>query len=468
MDVSSLMQQPEGKTVEFKQDASSLKPILKTIVAFSNTAGGILVIGRKDDGEIMGITDPLLQEERLSSTIAENIVPLILPDIDFITIKKKTLIIIQVSRVYGPCYLKQAGPIDGVFVRLGSTNRVAGPELIEELQRQRSQKSFDMLPCHGTAFKDFDQPLLKSIASKCPYALTQPKLKTLNLLIEEQDKFVPSNAGIILFGKNEVRNRFFPDARVSCGRFRGRNKAQFLDRLDIQGGISGCIDEVLHFIERNTRLAAEIKSIRRRDIPEYSAVALREALLNALLHADYSLKGTRITVAIFDNRLEIRNPGMLPLGMTIEDLKSGVSRIRNHVIARVFSEVGWIEGWGGGYQRIAEACLEGGYPIPEWREVSFTTEVIFYPHPATQEERRNLHKPTKKGSDLSKRQIIILSIVQQREKTFFKEIMEQMPSPPSERTVRNDLTALRKKNLIASEGHGRGAFWYPRSKRNQV
>ena len=104
--------------------------------------------------------------------------------------------------------------------------------------------------------------------------------------------------------------------------------------------------------------------MRRQDIPEYPQVALREVLVNAVAHADYSLTGMRIRVAIYADRMEIESPGMLPSGMTLDDLKAGVSRIRNRVIARVLRELELFEEWGTGYHRIMEDCRAGGYPVP--------------------------------------------------------------------------------------------------------
>ncbi len=143
----------------------------------------------------------------------------------------------------------------------------------------------------------------------------------------------------------------------------------FLDRLDIEGTVLDALEEAPKFIRRNTRLAARIVTMRRQDIPEYPEIALREVLVNAVAHADYSLTGMRIRVAIYANRLEVENPGMLPFGMTLDDLKAGVSRIRNRVIVRVLRELGLVEEWGTGYRRVMQACEEGGYPPPVWQEL---------------------------------------------------------------------------------------------------
>ena len=105
-------------------------------------------------------------------------------------------------------------------------------------------------------------------------------------------------------------------------------------------------------------------------------VALREAIINAIVHANYSEKGAPIRVAIFDDRIEVENPGILPFGLTIDDIRKGVSRLRNRVIGRVFHELGLIEQWGSGIQRLTAACEDAGLPIPVLEEIGTHFRVI--------------------------------------------------------------------------------------------
>ncbi|MFN7096364.1 MAG: RNA-binding domain-containing protein [Gammaproteobacteria bacterium] len=380
MNISCLLKSPEGKTLEFKRDLSSVKPILKTLVAFANTAGGVLVLGVDDDKKIIGIEDPLLSEEKLTSLIADHISPTLLPTIKIAAVNNKSLLLIEVQHVAnaGPFYLKQEGREKGVMVRLGSSSQVATLEMIQELQRIRQAHSFDAAPCPQASYEDLDQTLLKQLFESAGQPLSKAKLKTLKILVPYGKQDVPSNAGVILFAKCEVREQLFPMAYVSCARFAGTEKVDFIDQLDI-GRVIEAVSTVPAFIRRNTRMGAVIKEIKRKDIPEYPSLAIREGLLNALMHADYSYSGMRIFVSIFDDRLEIRSPGCLPPGMTIDSLKEGISIPRNLVIARIFKMFNWVEQFGTGYFRIKQACEKGNYPIPEWREVGPYTDIIFKP-----------------------------------------------------------------------------------------
>lgn len=449
MDIEKLLKQPESKTLEFKRDLSSLDHILKTIVAFANTAGGILIIGKAQDGTVTGLKDILKAEEALANAISDSIRPPILPEIEIITIDKKELLVVQVSHWKAPFYLIKEGKIKGVYIRLGSTSRSASPELLAELQRSVLNLYYDqqVIPELSKDALQFDNP---------EKALSIEKLRSMGVLVATANGLSPSIGGLILFGKADIRQQFLPDARVSCARFLGTDKTNILDRYEVEGTIVDAVDEVIKFIRRNTRLTAEIKEIRRKDIPEYSPEAVREALINALAHTDYSLTGSRIQIAIFDDRLEIQNPGMLPFGFTLEDLKAGVSRIRNRVIVRVFHKLHFMEEWGSGYKRIIEACRTGGYPEPKWEELGMMMRVTFYPHTRTtlmvQESKIEYNL-------LNDRETSILRLFDKRKTMHFHEIFERLTPRVSERTLRYQLAALKKKGLLISLGKGRATVW---------
>lgn len=266
-------------------------------------------------------------------------------------------------------------------MRLGSTNRRASGELLSEMSRYFAGLTFDQTPLPDVTVHGLDMSRIKKAFSSVGRTVDKRKLETLDVLVRHTGKQVVSNGGLILFGRSEVRKNYFPDARVSCARFQGTDRTNFVDRLDIEGSVFDAIDEVPRFIRRNTRMAARIGTMRREDIPEYPEVAIREILVNAIAHADYSLTGMHIFVAIYSDKMEVQNPGMLPFGMTMDDFRSGVSKIRNRVIARVFRELGLMEEWGSGYRRVIESCRSGGYMIPDWQELGSAFRVIFYPHP---------------------------------------------------------------------------------------
>jgi ATP-dependent DNA helicase RecG len=180
-----------------------------------------------------------------------------------------------------------------------------------------------------------------------------------------------------LFGKQ--RDKLFPDPLIRLIRFEGSTKTTAIDHLDIKSALPIAIDESLAFIRRNTSMKAVIRSPRREDIPQYPTAVVREAVINAILHADYSTMRSCIQIAIFDDRMEITNPGPLPLGLSLETALSGVSQLRNRVLGRVFRELGLIEQWGSGLSRMQKICAQQGNDLPRFEELDLFFRVTLYP-----------------------------------------------------------------------------------------
>jgi len=374
---SQLITMPEGKTLEFKRDLSSPKNMLKTLVAFANTAGGRLLIGIADDSkEVLGVEDPLDEEERLCSLIADSIEPRLVPNVEMISFEDKTLLGAEVypsgSR---PHWLRKEGPDEGVYVRLGSTNRKADRELIAELKRGVEGKSFDeqALPDRTVDDLDFDA------ATACferHRKLVKNDLESLRLVARHQGHLVPTVGGMLLFGKD--REMVFPDAWIQCGRFIGKDKADIFDHIDIHEHLPVAVERVMEFLKKHAMRGADFSELRRKDIWSIPLTILREAVVNAIVHADYSQRGAPVRIAFFDDRIEIENPGILLPGLTVEDMLQGVSRIRNHVIARVFRELDMIEQWGSGVPRMFEEAEALGLPQPAIIEIGMRVRFIVY------------------------------------------------------------------------------------------
>lgn len=460
MDIEFLLTQPESKTLEFKRDLSSLKPILKTIVAFANTAGGTLIIGHSPEEDAPGIKDIFQAEERLANAIADSIKPSFFPEIEIKTVKGKNVIIVRVYHQSTPHYIKSEGTIEGIYLRFGSTTRKAGPEMVNDLLRAKSNLSFDQIPCGDLDKTALDVDRVKDFFKQVKKGKNNDStLEMLGILISEGELLRLSNGGLILFGKDQYRGRYFPDARISCARFKGLDKSHFLDRQDIEGTLLEALEPTLKFISRNTRLEGVIRSLQREDIPEYPEIPLREALVNAIAHANYAIPG-RILVAIYDDRLEIQNAGMLPYGFTLENFKSGISHVRNKVIARICRELHLIEEWGSGYRRIKNYCNEHGYPIPEWEEFGTAMRVIFRPHPGTTSKAQAGKALEEMPLGLSVRQQEIVEILSKEEALKMREILNRLASPPAERTLKDDLKFLRDNQVIDYKGKSTKTVWF--------
>jgi predicted HTH transcriptional regulator len=369
LDLVEILKRPEGKTLEFKRDLSSPDGALKSIVAFANTAGGTLLVGVEDRSRhVRGVPDPLDLEERLASLVSDRISPRIVPEIEILPWRRAQVLALQVHpSASRPHHLTREGPTGGVYVRVGSTNRRADAELIEELRRFARGEGFDEQPMPG-----LDSEALDFRAASESFAafrkLARRDLETLRLLTDHQGRKIPTVGGMILFGKD--RERHFPDAWIQAGRFQGSDRSRIVDRVEIRSLPVRAIEEAIAFVQKHTLHGAEIGAVRRKERWNLPPVAVREAIVNGVVHTDYAQRGAPIRLSIFDDRLEVENPGLLPFGLTVEDLPRGVSKLRNRVIGRVFHALGLIEQWGSGIQRMTAACRDAGLAAPAFEELA--------------------------------------------------------------------------------------------------
>jgi ATP-dependent DNA helicase RecG len=375
--IEELLQQEEGKTLEFKENSKSLDRIIHTIIAFANTAGGKVLIGVKDKTkEIVGLSDPIAEEMRLANAIADSIEPLFNPDIHVVSWRNKEFLLIQVPHSVGPYYAKAKGLKRGTYIRLGSTNRLADAAILAELERLGENECFDEMPTIGCSIQDLDIDAIKACFKKVGKKFEEPTAFSLHLYLKKQSKLIPSKGAILLFGKN--RKEIFPQATIRCVRFTGTTKDVVLDHQDIDDYLPLALDKITSFVQRNTSLRAEIGPSIRKNIAEYPPVVVKEAITNALIHTDYSAAGSQIQVAIFDDRIEITNPGALPFGLNLEDALQGVSQLRNRVIGRCFRELELIELWGSGLKRMISQCKKSGITIPQFEELGHFFRVTLF------------------------------------------------------------------------------------------
>ncbi|MGO2357205.1 ATP-binding protein [Mesonia sp.] len=364
MKIVEQIQVGESKTLELKEQLPKNIAIAKAVLAFSNTAGGKLIIGVNDKRKIVGIDDSRLFEmqDKIASIISDHCSPSIMPEIYSVNIEGKLMLVIEVARGnLKPYFLKKQGKTEGTYIRIGATNRLADLESIDELERQRRHISFDEEICHEIRYEDLDVSALIGRFEKQGKPLNAEKLHNLKLVKTENNIRYPTNALMILLGK-------FSHCAVKCARFKGTTMDVFIDKKEYTGDLFSVLENTQHFILNHINLGAKINGLYREEAYEIPEVAIREALVNAVIHRDYVNRGRDIKVGVYDDIVNIVSPGSLPSNITIEDVFNGRSESRNRVIANVFKELGLIEQWGSGINRIINSCKEYGLPTPKIEE----------------------------------------------------------------------------------------------------
>ena len=377
MNVEDLIQGHEGPRLEFKENINSAEAIINTIIAFANGAGGKLVIGVNDKTRyIIGVADPHKSSEALSNKIYDIIEPRVLPNIEVIPYRNTYLLVIEVyPSVLRPHFKRKEGKEKSTYLRLGSTTRLADETLLKAIERSTVTKYFDEELCYAANCEEIDFTAASQLL-KHKLKLTNADLVSLGVISKHGDELIPTVGGILLFGKNRLN--YFPDAYIQVGVFNGNSKDKILNSQKITSFLPNTVEEALEFLRKNIRVGIAIEEIRHQEVWEIPKIALREALVNAIVHSDYSLAGAPIRIAIFNDRIEIENTALLLWGLSFEDLKAGISKLRNPVIARVFHEIGLIEQWGSGITRMINVCQDAGLAPPIFEAIGPRIRVTFY------------------------------------------------------------------------------------------
>lgn len=359
MKILEILKQSEDKSLEFKKEIpKNRENLLKTVVAFANGSGGHIYVGVNDDRTVTGIKDePLDLEEKLSSIIYDSISPI--PNAFFQTaaFEDKTIFIIRIlPGANKPYYLKKLGPEGGIFVRVGLTNRKADSQVAAELRRQARNISLDQEIDPSFDSDILDRRLLEKFI-ELRGLKTKPSLDYF-VKIKAAQRYDhtchPTIGGILLFCSTLPDEYSYARFRVS--RFKAENRADLINSTTINDGLLAMPEKIMDFVRLYMEKRVEISALQRKEDYDIPLPAIREGILNAICHRDYSLTGADNKLDIFSDRIEITSPGTLPLGITLQDLGEGISEVRNRLIVKIFREAGYVEQLGTGIMRIKEAC----------------------------------------------------------------------------------------------------------------
>jgi ATP-dependent DNA helicase RecG len=357
------------ENIEFKEKWTD--DSLKKICAFANTYGGELIIGVSDKGKIVGVKDTEKLIRDLPNKIRDKLK--ITPSISVEEKEGRKILHIKIFPSSIPV------SYEGKFyVRSGSTTQELKDTELAYFLLEKMGKTWDSLSS-GFDISDIDFSTIEMFKNLAKNRI--PSIKEfdsvekifLNLKLFDENKKI-TNAGILLFGK-EPQKRFI-SATVRVGRF--KNSTHIVDTVVIEGNLFKQVEEVMNAIKKHLNVRFEIKGVARQDVWDYPLGALREAVINALIHRDY-LSTAEIQIKIYDDRIWIWNPGKLPPQIKLEELKKEHSSYpRNPLIANAFYLAGFIERGGSGTKRIVQLCMEQGLPEPEYKEEFGGFSVYFY------------------------------------------------------------------------------------------
>jgi ATP-dependent DNA helicase RecG len=355
-ELEKLIEAGESGTVEFK--TSFGVACIQTLAAFANTKGGTVLVGLNDEGVAVGVETSREMLQNWVNEIKQTTSPSIIPDVQTMTLDGKTVVFLQVDEFP----VKPVACRDRYFRRVANSNHRLSLTEIANMHLQSLQLSWDSYPAPKASLASLDdrktEDFIDRIRSGGRFSMSGENMAVLNKLGYITDS-IPSHAAVLLFGKDA------PPYSLHLGRF--KTASTIIDDRMIRGTLFEVVDAAMKFIMSHIKVAFEIgDEIQRREIPEYPLPALRELLLNAVVHRDYT-SPTDIQIKIFDDHITFFNPGKLYGGLTIEKLAtdSYQSSTRNKLIAEAFYLTHDIEKYGSGFVRIREEIA--AYPTMQFQ-----------------------------------------------------------------------------------------------------
>lgn len=375
-ELAELIRNGENSGVEFKRDDVHADSLAKEVAAVLNLEGGYVLLGVEDDGTVSGLSrDPKRTEEWVMTVCRDHVQPPVIPYWETIPWEgtRSTGVISLPADAPDKPYRARRGSAWITFVRVGSTSREATREEEARLYQASGLVRYDVRPVPGSDLDDLDRRRLEDYfrnvrQQECPPAEDRAGWERLlvntDVMVQDRGRAILTVGGVLLFGRRP--NHFLPQAGIMvvgyperekdyAARERGVLRGPIVPLLSETGALieTGLVEQAMDFVRRNTAVEAWIDEGGRRHEgwKDYPLEAVREAIVNAVAHRDYTITVTDIEISIYSDRLEIISPGRLPNTVTIEKMRQGYRATRNELIKEVLRDYRYIEATGMGVPR---------------------------------------------------------------------------------------------------------------------
>jgi len=419
----------EHEKCEYKRSLVLQNEILESISAFANTFGGEIFVGIDDDGKVVGASIGKKTFENFASVVKREIDPQVNISIKATQIENKDVIVIAVPfSPLRPHFFKGIA-----FKRVGKANLKLSPAELEHMMISRtlSLHDVDSLPMK-VSLGDISETLVKEYVSELGKKYSGIKHAIKSLGLGDDEAIAPS--AVLFFGNNPAK--FFPLFGVKCAVFKGN---EMLAIRDFSKPIYENVEPVMAFIKQNIPFSIRFEGVKRIEEPRIPEEAMRESLMNALVHADYTLDST-IYVRITEDAIEIKNGGILPPSLSLPELLiPHISKPRNKKIASLAHGIGWIEHWGEGTLKIIRSMRERGLEAEFWERNGYFNVRLHGKEMELNERQKKILHALKESGTASSKSLAGLGI--------------------PERTLRSYLAFLAEKGFIKKIGKGRSTHY---------
>ncbi len=448
----------------------------QSLSAFANrVGGGVVLLGLDEDAgyEPVGVSNPH-QIQDVVVNAANDVEPPLRPDITVVEVEGRPVVAVEIPElpaIQKPCFVRAAGMQHGSYIRVGASNRKMTPYEVFIFASVREQVAYDATPVDGATMADLDPAAFARYVDLLRQRDPRPGakeetdldiLRRVGVLGRGAADPTPTLAGLLVFGRNP--QQFAPQLMLAVVQFFGIDEdepapdgARFVDNRQFEGPLPEALDAAIQRVLTNMRTSSLIRGILREDIPEYPAVAVREAIVNAVVHRDYSHfgRGSHVQVRLFADRLEIRSPGGLFGNVTEETLDEAQST-RNAVLVRLLQDLGYVENRGSGVREMIAAMRRANLEPPVFEDQRTAFKVTFRNHTLMNPEA--IGWLNRFGTlPLNERQRLALVFVRQRGRLTNGDYrrLNRVDSPTATRELKEMVTV----RAIEQQGAYGGAYY---------
>jgi ATP-dependent DNA helicase RecG len=456
------MRKGRGQQVDWFSDQSHAETLASTMIAMANSQGGTILLG-VTGGAVEGVRNVSESVDRLLQAALSADPPLIIPLPDVMRINGKAVLILQI-----PSGMPHVYAHDGRYwQRKHNENIALNPRELRRLIMERGEASFETEVARGAGLDDLDWDKAKayvtSLSGMGEAGVEQVLIKR-GCLIEQDAGLRPTNAGILLFGKDP--QRFMRGADITAARFAGTTMSDTFTRQDISGTLPDQIRRAEMFMVDNLRKGVQLgQTMARAESFEYPLEAARELVVNAVAHRDYQVSGDGIRLFIFSNRMEVMSPGGLPGPVTIDNIKDERFS-RNPAIVQVLADMGFIERLGYGVDRVIDLMYQQKLQAPHFEETASGFRVILHneviaaePIPPATHAPVVEFKGVYHGIEINPRQEAALVYLRSEGSRITNSDLQALCPDVHPETIRRDLADLVVKNILRKMGQKRGSYY---------
>ena len=437
----------ESKTVEFKKSFN--QDTIESLVAFANADGGSVYVGVRDDGKVLGVQLANESETAWVNEIKSKTAPAIVPEADRLIVGGKSVVRLYIA----PLPVKPTSVQGRYYIRKGKSNHLMSISELSDMYLRSMSSSWDALPSEHS-LEDISLEKVAAFAKRMnPDSPDDPMRVLRKLSLVKDGK--PTNACYIAFAEGDV-----PLTLFQTGRFKG--DSAIIDSKAFKCDLFGELDDVMEFVRKHLMSGIVITGKPWHDVKhDYPEEAIREIVLNMLVHRDYLDHGGVSIIKIFDDRMEFTNPGGLSGGLTVADLLADryATKARNPEIAELFRCAGLTERYGSGIKRIMNACKSHGYVDVEFQNLESWFRVILrktgdgdFTKPL---DKANVGKTLQKSS--LKSSLKILEILAKEPTCTYDELAEQLGV--SRRAITKQIKNLREAGKLRRVGPDKSGHW---------